>query len=80
MPRDPGDDAHYTFVRRTKAALGIIFALTAGWGVYMQADVKVILGMAIMGGMMLDAPSITALVSQVVKAIPWSKNGTGEKS
>lgn len=77
MGTRPGDgDSHYAYVRKTKAALGIVFALTALASVWFGGDKVVILGLALMSGIMLDAPSVTQLVSVVVKAIPWSKNGT----
>lgn len=76
MPRNRDMDQHFDFVRKVKALLGVMFGVGALISVYAEQDTKIVLGLAIMAGMMLDAPSVTKLVSVIVKAIPWSKNGT----
>jgi len=71
---DGGPEQRYwLFVRYTKAVVGVICAM----GAYVAATSpapswEIVLGLAVVAGLMFDAPSVTRLVEQIIAALPWT--------
>lgn len=70
---------YWLFVRGSKAVVGVICAMGAYAAAVRTGSVEVTLGLAIIAGLMFDAPGITRLVSHVVEALPWTPKVTKRK-
>ena len=71
---------YYRFVRVAKAAVGLIFAMGAFTVAVNGGDEKMVLGLALIAGLMFDAPGVTKLAEMVIGALPWMPARPGVSS
>lgn len=70
---------YWLFVRVSKAVVGLICAM----GAYVSTTSaspswEIVVGLAVVAGLMFDAPSVTRFTELVIGAIPWTPSRPSE--